>query len=142
MQRLNEYVRVNYATALMELNAHHVDYFFDSQHFGNELDTYTNARMRIVFIRDRGEEFVQLFPRDHADDLFSLQYLIEMVAPGEQGGGFEGFAHVPKVVERIYRLFESPYYQCYRRAYSLYENCRNLLGMKMSDGTSVIDYKP
>ena len=141
MQRLDEYVRGTYAAVLSDLGAEHEEYLFDSQHFGNELDTYSNPQMRIMFIRDRGEEFVQLFPRDHPDDQFSLQYLTEMVAPREPGGAFEGFAALPKVIERICCLFESPYYKCYRRAYSMYENCRNLLGIKMPDGTELIDYK-
>ena len=142
-QRLDEYVRVNYATMLSELGAQHGEYFFDEEHFGNELDRYSNARMGIVFIRDRGEEFVQLFPLNHPGDVFSLLYLSEMVAPDEtRNAGFEGFEALPKVAERMYRLFDSSCYPCYRRAYLTYENCRNFLGMKMPDGTDVIDYKP
>ncbi len=142
MQRLDEHVHTNYGTALSELNAEHVEYSLDSQHFGNELDTYANNQVRIVFIRDRGEEFVQLFPKDHPSDLFSLRYLGEIVAPGQKGGAFEGFANLPNFIDRIYSLFESPYYRRYRQAYSVYENCRNLIGIKMPDGTDVLDYKP
>lgn len=141
--RLDEYVRDSYATMLSELGAEHIGYFLDEEHFGNELDTYSNSRIRIVFIRDLGEEFVQLSPLSHPGDFFSLLYLSEMLAPDEvTSTGFEGFETLPKVVQRMYGLFDSSHYPCYRRAYLTYENCRNLLGIRMPDGTEVINYKP
>ena len=48
--RLDDYVRHSYATILLKLEAQHIEYFFDAQHFGNELDRWTNRQMHIVLL--------------------------------------------------------------------------------------------
>jgi hypothetical protein len=126
--RLDEYVRSTYASTLSEIGAKHVEYILDEKHFGNELDTYSNSRMRIDFIRDRGDESVRLSPVNHREDVFDLLYFAEMLAADETASyGFKGFGRLPQVVQRMYHIFDSPNYSCFRRAYLTYENCRNLL---------------
>jgi hypothetical protein len=93
---------------------------------------FSNARVRFSFTIDPyDEEFVYITPLNHDGDQFSVKCLLEIVSPEQRiERGFSSVQSLPSVVERVYALFESQFYKCYRRAYDLFENCRNLIGIK------------
>ena len=54
-----------YRTFLKRLDLKHVDYIFDTAHFGNELDSYTSPQWHVDFTIDRGERFVRFAAVSH-----------------------------------------------------------------------------
>ncbi len=126
MKKLDTYVHEAYGYFLDALDMKHIEYIVDEQHFGNQIDRYANDKIRLQFVDDRGEEFIQLFSTRYPGDLFSLRYLTAMLKPDLQHNS--NLASVKALVDLrdyVYGLFESRYYMCYRRAYRLYESCRN-----------------
>ncbi len=65
---------------------------------------------------------------------------MEMLAPaGDADDTLASLNKLTQLKSEIYSLFKSIFYPCYRRAYLAYENCRGLIGLKMPDGTDLID---
>lgn len=125
---LNEHVERVYGPFLRELGAKHIQYYLDH---GHEVDKYASAELGIGFSRDRGEEFITVCPIDRPDDVFDLPYLVEMLGcPTQDDMNLSSLHDLIRLKESVSSLFRSKYYRCFRAAYSLYENCRNLIGIK------------
>ncbi len=87
--------------------------------------------------------FVRLSPVNHLGDSFDLLYFTEMLAADETASyAFDGFEALPQIVQRMYHVFDSPNYSCFRRAYLTYENCRNLLDITKPEGVHANDRRP
>jgi hypothetical protein len=131
METLPLYQRViaKCGSELTAIGATPMDSFVDH---GFEVLQFSNSRARLAFWVDAyDEEFVSIVPLNHSGDPFSLEYLLALIAPEQRPErGFSSVQALPSVVERAYALFESEFYKCYRAAYNLFENCRNLIGIK------------
>jgi hypothetical protein len=139
---LNEHVSQVYGDSLSDLGFRQINCFKDTDHFGNELALYQNAHIRIRFVRDRGEETVQVSPLGPDAGFLDLKYLLEMLRPNSDAeSNLACMRSLPQIKDDLAALFCSKYYKCFHRAYALYENCRNLSGLKMPDGTDLIDYR-
>lgn len=125
-ERLDDFVTREYGPLLQKLTMKHIGYLVDEQNFGNEFDRYANDKISLQFVMDRGEEFIQLFSARHPGDLFSLEYLVGLLAPDTRDyTPRESLVYLAQAQDRFYLLFEAKYYTCFRRAYRLYESCRN-----------------
>lgn len=129
-QPLNEHVEREYLPFLMALGAAHIRYSLDPDHHV-EVDRFANEELGIEFIRDRDGEYVRICPLDRPDDFFALSYLIEMLGfPVQNDMNLNSIRELVQLKENVYCLFRSRHYRCFKSAYSLYENCRNLIDIK------------
>jgi hypothetical protein len=138
---LNEHVAQVYGEILNDLGFRQINYFKDPAHFRSELNVYQNDYMQLRFVQDREEEFVQV-SRLGDEAFLDLRYLFDMLRPGLViESNLVGLRTFPQIKDDLVALFGSEHYKCFYRAYMLYENCRNLLGLKMPDGTDVTDFQ-
>lgn len=132
-ESLELHVVNSYRSMLVALRLTHVGYFVDKEAFGNEIDSYRNDRMVVDFIRDHRDEtdYVQVIPIRHQEHRFDLNYLLEMLEPqATLNSVSESVALLPKVIAKVYAVFDSSQYVCFRRAYSSFENCKGLWGIE------------
>ena len=128
-ESLELHVVNSYRPMLDALGLTHVSYFVDAEAFGNEIDRYCNDRIFVDFVRDHRDEtdYMQLIPAVHEEHRFDSIYLLEMLEPQAPPSNVsESVALLPKVIVKIYAIFDSPQYACFRRAYFSFENCKNL----------------
>jgi hypothetical protein len=130
---LDLHVVNSYRSMLDALGLTHVSYVVDREAFGNEIDRYRNDRIFVDFVRDHRDEtdYVQVIPIAHEEHRFDSIYLLEMLEPQAAPSNVsESVALLPTVIAKVYAMFESPQYVCFRRAYNTFENCRNLWGIE------------